>query len=301
MGTQDDRFAAFVEALADGMDEHLSPAELAERLHLSRSHLDRVVAAVGGESPIRLRRRVLLERAAWRLTVGDGTILDAAIEAGYSSHEAFSRAFAQAYGSSPSVWRTEPTQLRLPGPSGVHFAPPGGLFLPGPRQPEGATAMFTALVDRHIQSIGRLIAAARELPDEQLDRPIEFSVELIDDLPTIRRLLSRLVGQLDMWNQAIRMGDYDFGIEAHESLPDLEARLARVGPAFLAHVRQADEYGSGDDTFVDALCEPPITMTYLGLINHVLTYGGHRKTLVAGALTSAGCAGFDALASSDHG
>ena len=41
------------------------------------------------------------------------------------------------------------------------------------------------------------------LTDAQLDAPIDISVEGIDETPTVRSLLSRLVGQLDMWNQAV--------------------------------------------------------------------------------------------------
>ena len=42
------------------------------------------------------------------------------------------------------------------------------------------------------------------------------------------------------------------------------------------------------DTFVDALCDPPRVFTYGGMVAHVLTYAAHRRTLVAGALYSAG-------------
>ena len=68
VSTSQDRFVAFVDSLATHLDDHAARgAQLAARLHLSRFHFDRIVSSVGGETPARFRRRVLLERAAYRL------------------------------------------------------------------------------------------------------------------------------------------------------------------------------------------------------------------------------------------
>jgi len=64
---------------------------LAERAHFSRDHLDRLLAAATGEPPAALRRRLLLERAAWQLAHA-ATASEAARDAGYGSVAAFSRA-----------------------------------------------------------------------------------------------------------------------------------------------------------------------------------------------------------------
>jgi AraC family transcriptional regulator len=80
----------------------------------------------------------------------------------------------------------------------------------------------------------------------------------------------------------------DFGIEAHEPLPELKSRLDRVAPVFLEHVRAVVDEGRLDETFVHAQSNPPKVYTYGGLIAHVLTFAAHRRTLVAGALASAG-------------
>lgn len=288
MNTSVDTFADFVAALADVLDDpDIDPAVLATRLHLSRSHLDHVVAAAGGESPGKLRRRVLLERAAWRLQSSDITVLDAAIEAGYNSHEAFTRAFGSAYGQPPASWRNNPTAIRLPSPNGVHFYPPGGLFLPGRGTQRAAESAVIMIIEWHVGSIGDLIERSRALSEEQRDRPITVSVEGIDDNPTVRRLLARLVGQLEMWNCAIESRDYDFGVETDASLDELADRLATVGPRFVAHLRDVDHEGRWQDTFLDTLCDPPLAFSYLGVVDHVLKYSGYRKTLVAGALRTA--------------
>ena len=123
MTTAADTFAEFLATLAETLD--LGGDERARRLHLSRFHLARVVSAAGGEPPERMRRRLLLERAAYRLLTCDEQVVDLAFEAGYGSHEAFTRAFAREYGTAPSRWRQHPTRTQIEGPSGVHFHPPG--------------------------------------------------------------------------------------------------------------------------------------------------------------------------------
>ena len=148
--------------------------------------------------------------------------------------------------------------------------------------------LLIKMVEHHIWLVGEMVGRAATLDDRQLDAPIEVSVEGIDDDPTIRGLLSRLVGQMEMWTQTIAGRPYDFAIERHEPMPELQARLERVAPAFLAEVRNAVDGGRLDDTFIDALCDPPETFTYGGMIAHVLTFAAHRRTLVLGALASAG-------------
>jgi AraC-like DNA-binding protein len=288
MSTTTDTFARFVDVLADSLDDHdASGEDLASRLHLSRFHFDRLVSAAGGEPPATLRRRILLERAAYRLITTRDELLPIALDAGYSSHEAFTRAFRRAYGETPSRWRQRPTQFRIDAPSDVHFNPPGGLRLPAQRKVT-AMELLTRMVEHNIWLVGEMISRAKDLPDDVIDAPIELSVEDLDESPTLRSQLSRLVGQLGMWNAAIDARPYDFAVERHESIRDVRARLAAEGPTFLAHVRTIVEEGRLDETFVDAICDPPEVFTYGGMIAHVLTFSAHRRTLVCGALAEAG-------------
>jgi AraC family transcriptional regulator len=283
-----DTFATFVDSLAENLDDHGARGEdLAARVHLSRFHFDRVVSAVSGETPARFRRRVLLERAAYRLVTTDPGVLDVALEAGYSSNEAFTRAFRRAYGVGPSAWRAAPRRIQLDAPNGVHFQPPGSLRLPA-RRTVTSMDLLTKLVEHHIWLVGELLDRADTLTEEQLDAPIEVSVEGIDDDPTLRSLLSRLVGQMDMWNAAVASRQYDFDVERGESLRSMRARLADAGPVFLRQAREVIEENRLDETFVDAICDPPEVFTYGGMLAHVLTFAAHRRTLVLGALHSAG-------------
>ncbi len=286
MSAATDTFAAFLGVLTDVLDDHdATPEALAARLYLSRFHLDRVISAVAGEPPATFRRRILLERAAYRLATTRRTILDVALEAGYGSHEAFTRAFSRHYGTAPRSWRRRPRRTQIEAPSGVHFQPPGSLRLPSSRR---ITSMdlLTKMIEHHIWLIGQMIERAGKLDDERLDRPIQISVDA--DRQTLRSLLSRLVGQMDMWNSAIASRDYDWSVEQGEPLAAIRARLTEVGPTFLAHVRGAIDENRLDDTFVDALCEPAEVFTYGGMIAHVLTFAAHRRTLVALALDDAG-------------
>jgi AraC family transcriptional regulator len=288
MATAADHFMSFVDVLADALDDHAATAEdLAGRLYLSRFHLDRIVASVAGESPSRFRRRVLLERAAYRLVSTDLTILDIAVEAGYGSHEAFTRAFAKAYGVGPGQWRRHPSRIPLDAPSDVHFHPPGSLRLPA-RTKVTAMDLLTKMVEHHIWLTGRIIECAAQLTDEQLDERLELNVEDDPAPTTLRRLISRLVGQMGMWNAALANREYDWSVEQHESIVSMRSRLGVEGPTYLEHVRDVTEQGRLDDTFVDALCEPAEVFTYGGMIAHVLTFAAHRRTLAVLALDRCG-------------
>ena len=288
MSTTTDTFARFVDVLAETLDDHDACGdELASRLHLSRFHFDRLVSATAGEPPATLRRRVLLERAAYRLlTTGDG-LLRIGLDAGYSSHEAFTRAFKRAYGQAPSRWRRRPTSFRIEAPSEVHFNPPGGLRAPAHRKVT-AMELLTRMVEHHVWLVGEMLTRAERLSDGVLDEAVEISVEGLDDEPTLRSLLSRLVGQLAMWDAATHDRPYDFELERDESVAAMQGRLAQAGPAFVAQVRSIVDEGRLDETFVDAICDPPEIFTYGGMIAHVLTFAAHRRTLVCGALIDAG-------------
>ena len=288
MNKAPDTFATFVDTLAASLDDHGARGdELAARAFMSRFHFDRVVSAVGGETPARLRRRILLERAAFRLRTTGAGVLQVALEAGYSSNEAFTRAFRRAYGVRPSDWRAAPGPIQLDTPNGVHFHPPGSLRLPA-RDEVSSMDLMIRMLEHHVWLTGEIVDRAARLDGDRLDAPIELNVEGLDDDVTLRSLLSRLVGQLEMWNTTIENRSYDFGFEKDESLASIRRRLESAGRAFLARAREVIAEKRLDETFVDATCEPPQVFTYGGMLAHVLTFAAHRRTLAIGALYSAG-------------
>ncbi len=287
-----DVFAGFVAAVADSLDEpQTSGCDLARQVHMSRSNFDRVVAAVAGESPSAFRRRLLLERAAYRLLAEDSGVLDLAIDAGYGSHEAFTRAFARAYGMPPREWRREPSRrFFLAAPSGVHFQPPAGLRLPATKEARGMDVLVR-MVEHHVWLTGEMIERGDRLSAAQLDERIELSVEGIDDDVSIRYLLDRLVWQEEMWLASVDDRPFqvpECGIQVTTPIADLRTRHAEAGSRFVALVNRLNEEGRFDESFVDTTCEPPRVFTYGGMVAHVLTFAAHRRSLLVGAFHSAG-------------
>jgi AraC-like DNA-binding protein len=284
----DDRLRGILDLVEGSLDEpELSAADLAGRAYLSRFHFDRLVAAAVGEPPGAFRRRLLLERAAHRLVTGSDPVTDIAFATGYGSLEAFTRAFARAYGSTPSAYRRDqPADHALPAPSGIHFHPPGGLRLPAVQR---STAMdvLVRMLDHHLWLVGQIVDRLGGLGDDVLDAPIELSVEGIDTGPTLRGLADRLVGQLEMWVAAVG-GATAMPPQGATDPAGLRRRLDDVGPRFRALIVTPLQEGRADETFVDAVCDPPETFTFGGMLAHVLTFSAVRRTMAIGALESAG-------------
>jgi AraC family transcriptional regulator len=85
--------------------EPLTLDGLAEEAGVSRFHLARAFAAATGQSAIRYLRGRRLSEAAKALAAGAPDILATALEAGYGSHEAFTRAFRDQFGTTPESVR----------------------------------------------------------------------------------------------------------------------------------------------------------------------------------------------------
>ena len=108
-----------VERVYASLDEALDLGRLAREAALSPFHFHRVFRGMLGETPLELQRRLRLERAAARLADPDAAVTRVAFDAGYDSHEAFSRVFRGRYGCSPSDFR----HARLAERSGCVSAP----------------------------------------------------------------------------------------------------------------------------------------------------------------------------------
>lgn len=147
--------------------------------------------------------------------------------------------------------------------------------------------ILTRMFDHHIWLAGQIIDHSAGLADDDLDRPIALSVEGIDDSPTLRRLADRLVGQLEMWVTALD-GGTSMPAPGDTSTAGLTARLAAAAPRFRELVVAPIEAGRADETFVDAVCDPPETFTLGGVLAHVLTFSAVRRTMAVGALETAG-------------
>jgi AraC family transcriptional regulator len=120
-----------VERIIDGLDDALDLELLARAAALSPFHFHRVFRGMVGETPLELHRRLRIERAAWRLLNASTSVTSIAFDAGYDTHEAFTRAFRDRYGCSPSEFRrsecqggmecVRPRQIELAARSAIHY------------------------------------------------------------------------------------------------------------------------------------------------------------------------------------
>jgi AraC-like DNA-binding protein len=268
-----DRLRELIDLVLDSLDESADGAALAARAHFSRDHLDRLLAAATGESPVALRRRLLLERAAWQLRRGERDVAQAA---GYGSAAAFSRAFARAFGSPPSAYRGG---HELPAPNGIHFHPPGGLTIPGARGD-----LTERMVSHHLDRTRELLRIAATLDPAALAqprRPGHVITWFEGEEPSAALMAERLVQTLEVWVAAMSGEPVSSGGE-------LLARFERAALTFERLAKRIRDRGAFGDAFVDALCEPPQSFTYGGVLSHILTYGAIRREALAAVLRELG-------------
>lgn len=143
--------ARAVEHVATHLDEALDLAALARVAALSPFHFHRVFRGMVGETPLELHRRLRMERAALRLLEGERGVTAVAFEAGYDTHEAFTRAFRALYGVPPSAFRKAgagaPPRPELAARSGVHYRPGATATAFNP-PPIGEPRMHVTIQDR---------------------------------------------------------------------------------------------------------------------------------------------------------
>ena len=279
MGVED-RLRELIDLVLDSLDEPADGASLARRAHFSRDHLDRLLAAATGESPVALRRRLLLERAAWQLRTGAASVSEIATAAGYGSLAAFSRAFTRAYGVPPSAFDGD---VQLEAPNGIHFHPPAGLLIPGAAV--GRRDLTDRLVSHHLDRVRELLTAAATLPAEALERPRAARAR--------RRLVRGRGGERRADGRAARVhargvGGGDGGRAGARGGGAWLPRFERAARSFARLAKRIRDRGAFDDAFVDALCEPPQSFTYGGVLAHVLSYGAIRREALASVLSELG-------------
>lgn len=130
------------------LDEPLELNELAALAYFSPFHFHRIFRGLVGESVMEHVRRLRLERAMHQLRASARSILDIALEAGYETHESFTRAFRSQFGLAPSSAREGVRLKEAEGPlSGVHYQPRGEIPKFQPLN-KGGAAMKMKIVKR---------------------------------------------------------------------------------------------------------------------------------------------------------
>ncbi len=294
-----DRLRELIDLVLSSLDDPGADGRaLATRASFSRDHLDRLLAASTGESPVGLRRRLLLERAAWQLRAENASPTEAASGAGYGSLAAFSRAFARAHGVPPSGFASSDRPVELPAPNGLHFHPPAGLLVPAalergrdarrPLHPSPVRDLTDRLVSHHLDRTRELLVAAATLNGAALAEPRRPGLVIVSfegEEASAGLMARRLVWTLELWIASV-VGEHAPAEPRADE--DLLARWDRGAPRFARFARRVRDDGAWDDAFVDALCEPPQAFTYGSVIAHVLTYGAIRRETLATVLAELG-------------
>lgn len=114
------------------LDRPLGLEELASVACFSPFHFHRIFRGIAGESVMEHVRRLRLEQAAQKLRFSDSPVIDVALDAGYESHEAFTRAFSARFGIPPFSYRKKRRPSLVECVSGVRleeFGPKRVIFL----------------------------------------------------------------------------------------------------------------------------------------------------------------------------
>jgi AraC family transcriptional regulator len=126
--TYQERILKVLIHIQNHLDETLALEDLAGVAHFSPYHFHRMFRGMVGESVKEHVRRLRLERAAHRLKFTDLPVTRIAFEAGYETHEAFTRAFRALFQESPSGFREAHQTMPYPkAPADVHYDPSGKL------------------------------------------------------------------------------------------------------------------------------------------------------------------------------
>ena len=139
----------------------------------------------------------------------------------------------------------------------------------------------------------KLLEHARRLTDAQLDKPLDRPVDVVPwptPAQSLRDLLWRLVVTKEVWAAAMSNTSAPDLCEPREQrTPDLLlSRLEAVDATFNRILNEVRNRNAWSDTFVDALCEPPETFTFVGMFAHVITFNTYQRLLALDALRRLG-------------
>jgi AraC-like DNA-binding protein len=283
-----DRLRELLDAVVDA--DNTDVGGMARSSYASEFHFSREIRRLTGESPAALRRRIMLERAAWRLRRGEGVAAVASAE-GWSSPEVFSRAFRRAYGVPPS--RAAAVGFRIAAPNGLHFHPPQSLWLDGDgarKEPEMAQFM----VAHDIADTGYLIGRAAELSASQWTEELSPGQVVLDwdgPEPSVGAVLGAIVWTKEVWLATIEGRDFpprSATDPATVSPRQLADHHDGIGKRWAAMVSEYSAEGRMGDIVIDALCDPPESFQLYGIVAHVLTFAAHRRGLARAMLARHG-------------
>lgn len=109
------RIGRVLRFIREHQSEPMRLKELAEVACFSPFHFHRIFSAHAGETLSEYIRRLRLESSAERLCRTADAVTDIALDAGYATHGAFTKAFTQHFGRNPSAFRKTGKLDLIPG------------------------------------------------------------------------------------------------------------------------------------------------------------------------------------------
>jgi AraC family transcriptional regulator len=284
-----DRVRELLDSVLDDYEEGAALDSFAANVFSSTFHFSRQISQAARESPSALRRRVLLERAAWELQRGR-TVTDTAFAAGYDSVDGFSRAFSRAFGCPPSVMPSVDERGHwLPAPNGIHFHSPTVLYVDA-EQEESAGDVVALMVRHDLEDTDAVLAAAEAVPDEEYRRERMPGHEVLpwagneSSLAEVVRHLA--LGKLPWLASIAGEDEPDLGGEV--DAVSLRRRHSEISVRWLAMTRDVERRGAWGDRVIDALCDPPESFLLSQILAHVLTFSAHRRQVARWMLRQSG-------------
>lgn len=134
--------------IEEKIQEKLTVEALAEGVHFSKYHYQRMFREAVGDSVMGYVTRRKLALAAEDLIETDGTVLDVALRYGYDSHEGFTRSFKAYMGVTPAEYRKYHLYVQ-----------------PRKAEKERSAMMYSKTTDKIIREMNALIVEARETAD----------------------------------------------------------------------------------------------------------------------------------------
>ena len=171
------------------LDRALTLGEIADSCGVSRYHLAHAFGESAGLSVMQYVRSRRLTTAALALASGAPDILALALDAGYASHEAFSRAFRAEFGAAPEAVRRKASTEDLPMIKPLQIPERSPIQLAPPRFEAGGPMLFVGLSERHSfespQGIPaqwqKFMAAYGDIPNRKGAIPVGVSANMDDD------------------------------------------------------------------------------------------------------------------------
>lgn len=284
-----DRLRELLDAVLAEQDDVGRLDGLAAAALSSPFHFSRQVRRAAGEPPVAMRRRVMLERAAWELQRGT-SVTDAAFAAGFDSVDGFSRAFARAFGCPPSAMppRSERGHW-LPAPNGLHFHSPTVLYVDA-EQEQSAGDVMMLMVRHDLEEIGALLAAAEGVDDHEyrlVRIPGHHVLSWSGEEGSLADVLRHLALDKLPWLASID-GEAEPDLSGPDDPASLRRRHEEISARWLAMTREVERRGAWGDRVIDALCDPPESFLLSQILAHTLTFSAHRRQLARWMLAQSG-------------